>query len=632
MCGIAGIVALHDQAISHLSQIDAAVATLKQRGPDGNGIYKHHRIALGHTRLAIIDTTADSNQPFIDPTGRYVLVFNGEIFNYQILRKRLIDQGITLSTQGDTEVLLQGFVHWGDAVFEQLNGFFAFALYDSHTQILTLARDRMGVKPLVIYADADRIVFASELKAILATGVPKQIDHTALYNYLQLNYVPPNQSILQNTYKLKAGTSLQIDLKNGTQQDRTFYQIQPYSPASSTTLNYEQAQTHLAALLDDAVRLRLIADVPVGAFLSGGLDSSIIAALAARHTPKLHTFSIGFRDEPFFDETHYARLVAKKYNTEHTEYSLSNADLFAHFDDALNYIDEPFADPSALAVYILSKQVGKQMKVALSGDGADELFAGYNKHHAEYKIRQLHLIVRRLLGCSVPFLAMLPQSRQSNWRNKIRQLHRLAQGAYLDAPERYWQWASLQTPTEAAQLLRQAPDKTLFLKRQNFFVQDIKHNKELNDTLLTDMHLVLQGDMLTKVDMMSMANSLEVRTPFLDYRIINFAFQMPTSYKINNVFGKRIMQDAFRAILPPELYNRPKHGFEVPLLKYLQTELKSLIMNDLLSEKFVDQQQIFNYGAIKTLLNRLFSNNPGDSAVKIWALIVFQITWKKKLA
>jgi asparagine synthase (glutamine-hydrolysing) len=632
MCGITGIVALHDRAIPYLNSIDAAVATLSRRGPDGNGVYKHGRVALGHTRLSIIDTSHASDQPFIDPSGRYVLVFNGEIFNYQVLRKKLIDEGINLSTQGDTEVLLQGFVHWGDAVFAQLNGFFAFALYDNQAQVLTLARDRMGVKPLLIYQDADRLVFGSELKALLAADIPRQINHTALYSYLQLNYVPPNQAILQNTYKLSAGTVLQIDLKSGAQTARTFYKIPTYTPQHATTLNYEQAQKQLLELMDDAVRLRLVADVPVGAFLSGGIDSSIITALAARHTDKLHTFSVGFRDESFFDETRYARLVAQRYQTEHTEFLLSNADLFSHFYEALDYIDEPFADSSALAVYILSKQVGKKIKVALSGDGADELFAGYNKHRAEYEMRRQNRVVRYLLAQSAPVWACLPQSRHSNWGNKLRQINRFAQAASLSAEQRYWQWASIQHGKAAAALLIQQPDTNDFLGKQQFFMQEIMHNDNLNSVLYADMHLVLQGDMLTKVDSMSMANSLEVRTPFLDYRIVNFAFQMPINYKIDRNFKKKIVQDCFKNSLPIELYNRPKHGFEVPLLKWMRGELKSLIINDLLSESFVKQQNIFNYSAIKKLLDDLFSNNPGDAAAKIWALLVFQNTWRKNLA
>lgn len=632
MCGIVGIVALRETAIAHLSHIEAAVATLARRGPDGSGIYRHHRIALGHTRLAIIDTTAAADQPFFDATGRYVIVFNGEIFNYQPLRQRLLAEGVTLCTQSDTEVLLQGFVHWGDAIFDLLNGFFTFAIYDSHAQLLTIARDRMGVKPLLVYADSERVVFGSELKALIAAGIPKKLDYTALYSYLQLNYLPPPQSIFEHTYKLSPGTLLQIDLKNGTQEQRIFYQIPTYKPQTATPLNYEQAQQHLSELMDDAVRLRLIADVPVGAFLSGGIDSSVITALATRHTAKLRTFSIGFCDEPFFDETRYARLVAKKYKTEHTEFSLSNADLFAYFYDALNYIDEPFADSSAIAVYILSRQVGAQLKVALSGDGADELFAGYNKHRAEYQLRQQSDTMLWLLRRTASVWAALPQSRQSRWGNLLRQVNRFAQGAQLSAAERYWHWASLQTPGSAAQLLLQPPDSADFLQRQEKIIESITHNGDLNEVLYADMHLVLQGDMLIKIDMMSMANSLEVRCPFLDYRIVNFAFQMPIHYKIDNTLKKKIVQDTFKNILPPELYNRPKHGFEVPLLKYLRTELKSLIINDLLSEKFIKEQQIFNPKAVKMLLNRLFSNNPGDAAAQVWALIVFQHTWKKNLA
>lgn len=626
MCGIAGIIASHP---SRLDRIDDAVATLQKRGPDGSGVYRHARIALGHTRLAIIDPTAAADQPFIDPTGRYAMVFNGEIFNYPILRQQLLSEGIELRTHSDTEVLLQGFIHWGESVFAQLNGFFAFAIYDSHRQVLTLARDRMGKKPLWLYADETQWVFGSELKTLLATGIPRHIDHQALYAYLQLNYIPPNLTILQGTRKLPAGTWLQIDIASNTTKQGTYYQIAPYTPQNATPLSYEQAQQQLYNLMDDAVRLRLVADVPVGAFLSGGIDSSVVTALAARHMPHLHTFSIGFRDEPFFDETRYARLVAKQYRTEHTEFSLSNADLFAHFYDALNYIDEPFADSSAIAVYILSRHVGKQMKVALSGDGADELFAGYHKHRAEYQLRRLPRCVQVAIGQTAPLWELLPQSRQTFWGNKIRQMARLAAGARYTHRDRYWRWAAIQDADQAARLLIDPPNMLDFDKKRAQIIPKIAFDGDLNDVLYADMHLVLQGDMLTKIDMMSMANSLEVRCPFLDYRIADFAFQMPTHYKIDRNLKKKIVQDTFRQLLPPELYKRPKQGFEIPLLKWLQTNLKSLIINDLLNEDFIKSQQIFNPIAVKKLLQRLFSPQAGDAAAQVWALLVFQNTWKK---
>lgn len=385
--------------------------------------------------------------------------------------------------------------------------------------------------------------------------------------------------------------------------------------------------------MEASVQRRLISDVPLGAFLSGGIDSSVVAALASKYTSHLKTFSIGFRDEPMFDETRYANLVAKKIKSDHTVFQLTNDDLFQNLFNVLDYIDEPFADSSALPLYILSMQTRKHVTVALSGDGADELFGGYNKHAAEVRIRSNDGVAKALKVLS-PFLKLLPQSRNSKSSNFTRQLNRFTDGMKLSAKERYWRWAGFEEEqTVEKMLLADFSMKTKFreeyLRRKEDSLRFIREDGDVNDVLYTDMKLVLPGDMLTKVDSMSMANSLEVRTPFLDYEVVNFAFSLPLSSKIDSNGRKKIVRDAFRNILPPELYTRNKQGFEVPLLKWFRNELKSLITDDLLSEKLIREQNIFRYEAIDQLKKKLFSNSPGESVDQVWALIVFQYWWKK---
>ncbi|MBA3901338.1 MAG: asparagine synthase, partial [Bacteroidetes bacterium] len=397
-------------------------------------------------------------------------------------------------------------------------------------------------------------------------------------------------------------------------------------------ISYEKASDELRNLLEDSVQQRLMADVPLGVFLSGGIDSSIIAALAAKHKQNLNTFSIGFKDEPMFDETYYAELVAKKLKTNHTAFSLTNNHLFEHLFEVLDYIDEPFADSSALNVFILSKETRKHATVALSGDGADELFTGYHKHLAECKARKGGVSASILKNTSALW-EILPKSRNGKFSNLFRQLEKFSKGLSLSEKERYWSWASLMDEEDARNLL--VNDDSVWGKEANVrkkeILKYITENGNYNEVLYTDVKLVLANDMLVKVDLMSMANSLEVRVPFLDYRLVDFAFSLPPEYKINGKMKKRILQDAFRSQLPAELYNRPKQGFEVPLLKWFQTELKSLIMDDLLAEKFILEQGIFVPEKIKSILQRLFSNNPGDAVANVWALIVFQYWWKKNM-
>jgi asparagine synthase (glutamine-hydrolysing) len=627
MCGISGIIAFKETGKPFIPKVKDSIACMQKRGPDRDGTYFHQSVGLGHVRLSIIDVSEAASQPFTDATGRYTIVYNGEIFNFKELRQPLINKGVQFHSEGDTEVILQLYITEGTSFLNKLNGFFAFAIYDKQEESLFIARDRYGIKPLLIYQDDDKLIFSSEMKGLFAYGIPKELDQVSLYQYLQLNYIPSPHSIFHRVCKLDPGTF--VEIKNKTVQQKTYYTI-PFNPQNYSALSYEDACSKLIELLDDSVKQRLISDVPLGAFLSGGIDSSVVVALASKYTDHLSTFSIGFKDEPLFDETHYAHLVAKKYNTNHTTFSLTNDDLFSVLYDTLDYTDEPFADSSALAVNILSKHTRKHVTVALSGDGADELFAGYNKHRAEYRMRNKGF-TESLIRWNAPLWNCLPKSRNSAFGNRIRQFDRFAKGMKLNNADRYYRWCAFIDETESEQILQGSVNKEEFKKRKNIILKNIHEDGDFNEVLLTDMNLVLPGDMLTKVDMMSMANSLEVRTPFLDYHLVDFMFSLPSSYKVDKSSGKKVLRDAFRYHLPEELYKRPKHGFEVPLLKWFRKELNSLITDDLLKEEFIREQNIFNYVEIDRLKKQLFSGNPGESVARIWGLIVFQYWWKKHI-
>ncbi len=628
MCGITGIIAFNLVGKVNMIHTTSATIALKKRGPDFQDIYLDSNVGLGHRRLSIIDTSTIANQPMWDESKRFCIIFNGEIFNFRELKEELRSKGVTFFSESDTEVLLKLYIREKENCLNQLNGFFAFCIYDKQEQSFFLARDRYGVKPLLYLHDEDKFLFASEMKSIVTYGIEKALDSESLYTYLQLNYIPAPDTIFKSVKKLMPGHFIKVT--KGQFSISRFYSI-PIGKGVRH-LTYNDAKSTFKKLLEDAVERRLISDVPLGAFLSGGIDSSVITAIASKLKPDLHTFSIGFKDEKFFDETDYARLVSKKFNTTHTVFSLTNDDLYAHVNSILDYIDEPFADSSAINVYILSKETRKHATVALSGDGADELMGGYNKHTAF--LRSLNPgLKEKTVAALLPMLKMFPQSRNNAFANKVRQAVRFGEGIKLNAADRYWQWASLSNESQALALLsknsREQLNQDRFSHSRLEVLRHLGKDAGMNEVLLTDMQLVLPNDMLTKVDLMSMANGLEVRTPFLDFELVNFVFSLPADFKINTSIRKRILQDSFRDMLPAELYNRPKKGFEVPMLKWLRREMKSLIQDDLLSEKTITEQGIFDYPDVKKLKQKLFSSNPGDVHARIWGLVVFQWWWRK---
>jgi len=627
MCGITGIFAFNQGGKLNITNLAKATEAIGSRGPDNQGHFKNDFVGLGHSRLSIIDTSPEANQPMTDVSGRYTIVYNGEIYNYKTLRQELEISGINFNSASDTEVLLNLYIQLGEGCLDKLNGFYSFAIYDNQQHKLFIARDRFGIKPLHYYQDQDKLLFASELKSIFMYGIEKRLDHTTLYSYLQLNYIPAPTSMLQGIKKLLPGHYLIV--KDEEVKLHQYYtvnsQVLPFEGS------FESAVNQFKNLLEGSVVSRLVADVPLGTFLSGGLDSTVVSAIAARHLDSLQTFSIGFKDEPFFDETKYANKAAKLLNSEHTVFKLTNNDLYQHVFNMLDYLDEPFADSSALAVYILSKETSNQVTVALSGDGADELFGGYNKHAALLKLQRQGWSAS-LAGGLAPLWQILPKSRNNAITNKFRQLDRFSRVAKMSGPERYWALAILADEAYASTMLEPVfaniqQDEFDLLK--NGFIAGIRTNPTITDNLMADFNLVLPNDMLTKVDLMSMAHGLEIRVPFLDHKVVEFAFGLPDEMKITPNIRKRIVQEAFRSWIPKEIYNRPKKGFEVPLLKWFRTEMRSLINEDLLADDFIISQGIFSINAVKNLKSQLFSRNPGDAHARIWALIVFQWWWRK---
>lgn len=621
MCGITGLYAFNMVGRINLIHLEAATRSLEKRGPDNQGSWFDDVVGLGHRRLSVIDTSAEANQPMIDESGRFRIIFNGEIYNYREIRKELVSNGITFRTESDTEVLLQAFIHWGPACLNRLNGFFALAIYDQKEECLLIARDRLGIKPLLYYHDDDKVLFASEMKSILSYGVPRKLNTTALHLFFQLTYIPAPLSIIDGVKKLKPGCFLSISRKNGLRVKR-YYEV-PYTEKPKVN-SFDEAKKLVRQRLTNSVHRRLVADVPLGTFLSGGIDSSIITALAAREVKKLDTFSIGFKGHGYFDESKYARMVADRYKTNHHEFMLSNSDLHGHLYKMIQSIDEPFADSSALPVHLLASLTRKEVTVALSGDGADEIFSGYNKHSAWAMSKESGL--RNKLITNLDWLwTSLPKSRNSGLSDKVRQLHRMADLLKMKDDEKYWFLASFTGDDEISRLLKsnyQASSKNL--RKFKSTISALTGSGSLNEMLNADTQLVLPNDMLQKVDLMSMANSLEVRVPFLDHEVVQLAFNLPERFKVDGMKRKIILKEAFADMIPEELISRPKHGFEVPLLEWFRKEMRGDLDDWVFDRERVEDQGIFQWDEIKRVREKLHSSDPGDVTIKIWSLFIFQ--------
>ncbi len=553
MCGFAGSWSNSPITGDNAELVQSCIKNIEHRGPDALGLFTNEYLALSHARLAIVDLDARSNQPMSDASKRYVLAFNGEIYNYSELRSSLIESGVSFSTASDTEVLLQLLIKFDGEAIPMLNGCFAFVFYDALENRILAARDQMGINPLWFSSANGKLVFASELKGLPIQAQP-EIDMDVVANYLKFGYCPDERAIYKGVFKLKPGHL--IDSKNKFAQEAWF----------SLEATFELPTTgDLRLALENAVKSRLVADVTVGCFLSGGIDSSIIAALASKAHPGIHTFSIGYSDHPYLDESEAAEIVAQHIQSEHHSFKLSNNDLKCGINDYLNALDEPFADSSAVVAGILSRETRKFVKVALSGDGADELFGGYRKHRA----LAFSFSNRARLLSKLGFLADLISdkgSRESKWQDRLRKAKRLLGALALEPNYRYLTWAAFADPTENLGL------------KCDYDTQKIESDS-LNQALFNDQKLVLPNDMLHKVDLMSMLHSLEVRVPFLDKNVVRIANGMRGDEKYSSEMGKIPLRNLFADLLPESVFKRPKKGFEIPLADVLKNEFGTEIAN-----------------------------------------------------
>ncbi len=626
MCGIAGFTRYFDPT-GDLSSLVRMGDKIAHRGPDAHGEYLDDGVGLCHRRLSIIDLSTAGNQPMFSEDGNLVIVFNGEIYNYLELRKDLEEKGYEFKTKTDTEVILALYKFEGARCLDKLCGMFAIALWDKHKQELFLARDRLGKKPLYYYHNKKQFVFASEIKSILEIeSVPKKIRHDAIYDFFVYQYVPESKSIFKNIHKLKPGHFLTIN-KNGIKVQQ--YWDVKFKPQS--TSNEDEITEGLLDVIDTCTKQRMISDVPLGAFLSGGVDSSGIVALMAKNSEKpVVTCSIGF-DSKKFDEVKYAKQVADQYGTTHYELTVKE-NILDNLNHLVGFFDEPFADPSLVPTFFVSQLAKTKVTVALAGDGGDENFAGYSKYSVDK-------IENDLRGKVPDFIRenLFPPLINPLQRSNIRTLNRA--GTLLDAMSKHPAEGFYLTNTFMTDAMWNRIANDDLKKEINGYhpsTQSIDFynaadaDDHLSRVLYTDIKTYLVGDILVKVDRMSMANSLEVRAPILDHRVVEYAASIPSSLKLNQKEKKYILKKSFSPLLPPDILYRKKMGFSVPLAHWLRNELKSTAEEKL----FHSDNGLSNYFKSAEIKNIWLEHQQQikDHSATLWSLLMFEFWWQKYIA
>ena len=624
MCGIAGLYS--NSSPPDETALNQMNDCLVHRGPDEDGTFVDGPVGLTHRRLSIVGLDT-GRQPIFNEDGSIAVIFNGEIYNYESLREDLRRQGHEFSTDTDTEVLVHLYEEQGDAFVKELDGMFAFALWDGTRERLLLARDSMGIKPLYLGVEPNgQIAFASELSTLFPVNFDLGgLNRPAIAEYFAYGYIPAPKSAFRNVSKVRPG---EVVVVSDDEVDRSKF----YTPKiNRIEQDLDSAASNLRTRVEQAIEERLQSDVPLGAFLSGGIDSSIITGILsnARDEP-VSTFSVGFHESQF-DETWAAREVASYHDTDHHEYKVSPSDVREVIDEVVPTLGEPFADSSILPTYIVSQKTREEMTVALSGDGADELFSGYSKYRGEYYSKYYRVIPRSIRQNVIePSMNRLPASRGTKAGNAIRQAQKFVRGGEPDRAERQYQWMALATSQSSPAINYidvpdHAVDRITDAQAEAVAMLPEGRQDDLAVMQMTDARFALPDGILAKVDRASMLNSLEVRVPFLDTDVFEFAMGLPTSQKITPTGQKVVLKRAFDDILPEKILQRGKQGFEVPIGEWFKDELKSEF-TETLSESETD---MIDTGFVWDLY-REHVNGSRDHAHFLWAVYVF-LRWHNRM-
>jgi asparagine synthase (glutamine-hydrolysing) len=631
MCGILAILNFDPENQVDESLLRQMTDTMAHRGPDDAGYWMNGPVGLGHRRLAIIDLSSAGHQPMSNEDGTLWITYNGEIYNFKELRQGLEIKGHSFRSQTDTEVVLHAYEEWGTDCLSRFNGMWAFALWDHRRRCLFVSRDRLGVKPLVYYHDPKRFICASEIKGIIADRtVPKEIDPEALHHYLSLMNIPSPFSIYKKIRKLQSGHYLLI--KDGSIEDRVYWDLPMGEEVSE---DRRIILENLEACLQDSVKRRMISDVPLGVFLSGGVDSSLISALAAKSRGKetLRTFTVTFQGLGNYDESGWARQVANHIDSNHHEMELP-FDFVKTLPSLIQFFDEPFAISSVLALYLMAQEVSKHVKVVLTGDGGDEVFGGYPWRHSllDQYLDWLNLWPFKWFHKDtgeepVPLIRWKTTLRQT----RIKQI--LDALGYEDRMLRRWLYfqslycyneiekGELYNPEWAHQIGHVKTDDLLISHLPN------QVPNRLACWISFDLKTTLTDEMLAKVDKATMACGLEARVPLLDYQLVEYAINLPVSMKVQGREGKRALRWLGERYLPKEILKRPKHGFNVPLNIWFRNELWAFV-KDILSESAVKDAGYFNVKTVQEILQRHRQDMASDLSNPIFTLLCFEL-WRR---
>lgn len=597
MCGIVGFA---DRSKNKKKTIKDMADLIKHRGPDSDGYYTDDYVALGFRRLSIIDLEGGT-QPIYNEDKTKLIFFNGEIYNYQELKEDLINKGHKFTTETDTEVLLHGYEEYTEDLLPMLRGMFTFVIYDINTHELFGARDFYGIKPLYYYLDKKEFMFGSEIKSFLAhPNFKKELNRDMLEDYLTFQYSVGEDTFFKNVYKLRPGHY--FTYKEGKLNIKEYYSIK-FEPDHTKT--EEEWKEEIKSLLEDSIKAHKIADVEVGSFLSSGVDSSYIAT--ASDVDK--TFTVGW-DNKNYSEIDYAKELSKMIDVQNISKKISKKEYFDNFANIQYYMDEPLADPSAIALYFVANIASKNVKVALSGEGADEIFGGYNIYHEPYSVSwyyKVPYIIRRFLG-----ILVYPLRHHRGFNFIYRRSHKLE--------DRYVGNAFMFEPSETKKILSYKPKNTTYKDLTREYYEKAKDYDDVTKMQYIDFNFWLIGDILLKADKMSMANSLEVRVPFLDRVLIDTARKIPTEYKIKDGKTKYLFREIAHEILPEKWSNKKKLGFPVPMREWLKEE----DTYNLVKDKFASASEFFNTKKIIKLLDD-HKNGKKDNSRKIWTIYSFLV-------
>ena len=620
MCGIAGKLYLDPTRVMARQELAAMVGTLAHRGPDGEGIWIDKNIGLAHRRLSIIDLRTVAAQPMSNEDGTVWVTFNGEIYNFHELRKDLESRGHVFRTNSDTEVIVHSYEEYGRDCLTHLRGMFAFAVWNTNTRTLFIARDRVGKKPLVYYCDRERFLFASEIKSLLTDpAVRTEVNSVALDQFLAFGYVPAPLTSFTGIKKLPAAHWL--ELRDGRIEIGRYWKLH-YTPKRKLSL--QDAVAELQWRLAEAVKIRLVSDVPLGAFLSGGIDSSaVVAYMAQAMNRPVRTFCVGFEDAKL-DERPFARMVAERFGTDHTELVVKApvADILPRL---IWHYDEPFGDSSAVPSYAISQLTRQYVTVVLNGDGGDESFAGYDRYVVNRRARIGDTMPRWLWGSISACMGALPKGLRS--LAPFAKINRVSSALAQSPERRYAKWVGHFSPDQRYELYADGFRSTLRQSDPEALFDQVFADSDADDwtdaTLDADVSLYLTDDLLVKMDRATMAHSLEARSPLLDHLFMEFVASLPAEMKLQGTEKKRILKAALRGLLPDTILDRPKMGFGAPLSEWFRTDLRDMAHDVLLSPRAA-QRGYFEPKVVAGLLDDHCSGKE-DQSTFLWDLLVLEL-------